>query len=70
MGFDFSDPQTTTLWELHCERKQRSIQKRSRVTVLVAASSLTEAMRKGEAFYGDEWTVWTATHVGQRVVLL
>lgn len=70
MSTPFDDPKTVSLWELHCERKKRDIRTRSRVTVLVAAASLSDAMAKGAAFYGDEWTVWTATHVGQRVVLL
>lgn len=70
MSFNFDDPKRITLWELSCERKKRSIHTVSRVQVLVAASSLSDAMAKGAAFYGDEWTVWTATHVGQRVVLL
>lgn len=67
---NFDDPKRVSLWELHCERKKRSVHTVSRVTVLVVASSLSEAMTKGASFYGDEWTVWTATHVGQRVVIL
>jgi hypothetical protein len=63
-------PKTVGIWELSCERKKRDIRTVNRATLTVVAPSLSEAMTKAASFVGDEWTVWSARHVGQRVVIL
>lgn len=70
MSTSFDDPKTVSLWELSCERKKRDIRTKSRVMVTVAATALSEAVEKAQAFTGDEWTIWSARHIGYRVVLL
>lgn len=60
---------TVSLWELSCERKVRNIHTQSRVQVTVQATALSEAVEKTVHHLGEEWSIWSARHVGYRVLI-
>ena len=64
-----AEPELKSVWELSYERKKRALGTVNHYMVAVVAVTLEEAVQKAGKVLGETHTLWSAKHLGKRVVI-